>query len=336
MQVAVCFCKSHIQAMNTPTVDRELNVVFGAGQVGERLAHALIAKGKRVRLVRLRSFAQPNVRHLERLSGDARDVDFAVRVCRDARVVYDCVNPPYDKWGTELLPLGQSIVQAATKADAKLVALDNLYMYGRPEGPLSETSRRAPCSKKGALRLLLENLRMNAGAQVTIARASDFIGENLPNSFWSPRFFQRIYANKTGETLGNPNMAHAYTDIAEVVRGLAILGESSQANGRIWHLPTAEAQTTQSIATQFGALLGIRATVAPMAPWLLRSLGVFVPTLREMIEMQYQYEVPFLIDDTAFTSTFGVKATPLKETIARTAAWAKVTFAPARVADTKA
>jgi hypothetical protein len=45
--------------------------------------------------------------------------------------------------------------------------------------------------------------------------------------------------------------------------------------------------------------------------------------LREVAEMMYQWEVPFIVDDTRFRSTFGVAATPVETQVAETAAWAR-------------
>ncbi len=68
-----------------------------------------------------------------------------------------------------------------------------------------------------------------------------------------------------------------------------------------------------------GALAGVVVGTAPRI--LLRAMGLFNPPLREMIEMLYEFEEPFVVDHSEFTRTFGDHATPLKEAIRQTVRW---------------
>src|SRR5215218_585875 len=156
-----------------------LHVVLGAGQIGSQLAHLLLERGHRVRVVRRGSGAPPDPR-VELVRGDLRDLAFAEAATRGAAVVYDCMNPQYHQWPTHLLPMAQGALHGAQRAGARLVALDCLYMYGRPDGPMREDSPMQPCSRKGALRVALAQLRLGAHSEgrveVAIGRASDFFG----------------------------------------------------------------------------------------------------------------------------------------------------------------
>jgi nucleoside-diphosphate-sugar epimerase len=315
----------------------DLHVVLGAGQIGSRLTRLLLARGHRVRLVQQRprqpaAAAQPR---LERVFGDLTDLTFAEAATAGARVVYDCLNPPYHEWPRLLLALGRGALHGATRAGAKLVALDCLYMFGRPTGPISETSPHAPCSKKGELRVALEQLRLDAHRrgelQVAIGRASDFFGPDLPFSCWNDRFFTRLYAGKPGECMGDPDQPHAYTFVDDIAQALATLGARDEGTG-VWVLPTAPAETTRQLTARLGAALGLDARVERLPRWLLKTIGLFSPFMREVAEMTYQWELPFLVDDSRFVATFGQRATPLADAVAITAAWATPRFAPSRAA----
>jgi nucleoside-diphosphate-sugar epimerase len=50
-------------------------------------------------------------------------------------------------------------------------------------------------------------------------------------------------------------------------------------------------------------------------------LGLFNPALRETIEMLYEFEEPFVVDDSRFEREFGEQATSLREAIQRTVRW---------------
>ncbi|HET9987310.1 MAG TPA: NAD(P)H-binding protein, partial [Kofleriaceae bacterium] len=120
-----------------------LHVIFGTGQIGTRLAQLLAARGHRVRMVSRSAKAPAGI---EAVAGDARDTAFAIEAARGAAVVYDTLNPLYPDWKRDLVALGRGPLAAATAHGAKLVALDCLYMYGAPAGPMTETSPVAPVS----------------------------------------------------------------------------------------------------------------------------------------------------------------------------------------------
>ncbi|MDC0667421.1 NAD-dependent epimerase/dehydratase family protein [Nannocystis radixulma] len=310
-----------------------LHVVLGAGQIGGRLVELLRARGLRVRQVRRTGGAAGR----ELVAGDITDLEFARRATEGAAVVYDCMNPAYHRWPQELLPIARGALHGAAHAGARLVALDCLYMYGRPTGPMREDSPNAPCSKKGELRVRLAELRLAADRKgdvpVAIARASDFFGAGLTYSAWNDRFFRRILAGRNGEVFGDPDLPHAYTDVDDVARALATLGASDRAFGQIWHIPTAPAESTRSLARRLARALGRDVDVAGMPRWLVRTMGLFSPMMRELVEMLYQFEVPFEVDDAKFRAAFGWGATSLDDAAARTAAWARAHYglAPAVV-----
>jgi nucleoside-diphosphate-sugar epimerase len=318
----------HTASAQRPSV----HVVLGAGQIGSRLAKLLIARGHHVRMVARGPAAstESSAEQIEHFSGDMTDLAVAEQATRGAAVVYDCMNPPYHRWPQLLLPIARGALHGAARAGAKLVALDCLYMYGAPSRPMTEDTPLAPCSKKGALRVELGELRMSAhqrgDVRVTIGRASDFFGENLPFSCWNDRFFQRIFAGKPGECMGDPDLPHSYTYVEDVARALMTLGERPEANGRVFHLPTSPAESTRALTQRLGRALGLHADVRRLNRLVLRAAGLFSPFMREVAEMTYQWEVQFVVDDRRFRETFGYGPTPIEQAVAATARWAEQRF----------
>lgn len=311
-----------------------LHVVLGSGQVGARLAALLQSEGKRVRVVRRSTGSvAPG---LELVSGDITDQAFAVRATEGAAVVYDCMNPPYHRWADQLLPMARGALAGARSAGAKLVALDCLYMYGRPTGPMNEAHAHTPCSKKGALRVALSDLRRGAHARgevaLAIARASDFFGPDLPNSAFSDRFYTRALAGRAVECMGDPDMPHSYTYVPDVVRTLARLGAEDAAFGEVWHVPSLPVLTTRVLNARYGQALGLDVRTARVPKLMLRAIGLFSPFMREVHEMVYQWEVPFVIDDSKVRRVFGLAPTPLAQALSETAAWARTRYGIARAA----
>jgi nucleoside-diphosphate-sugar epimerase len=100
----------------------------------------------------------------------------------------------------------------------------------------------------------------------------------------------------------------------------------------VWHLPTLPAESTRKLAARLGDALGTPITMKRMSPVVLRAIGVFAPFMRELPELTYQWQMPFIIDDHKFRARFGVEPTPIDAQIAATASWARARFSPQRSA----
>lgn len=312
-------------------------VILGAGQIGPLVARRLLDRGHRVRLVRRGRFGAEVPAGAEAVNADVLDPAAAARALRDAAVVYHCVNPAYTAWATQLLPLTRAVLAATAAAGADLVVLDNLYMYGRA-GVMTEATPIAPCSKKGELRARaaaeLVAARDRGDLAVTIGRASDFIGPGATlAAVFGDRFWPRALAGKPGQVLGDPAQPHSYSYVPDVADGLVTLGTDPRAKNQLWHLPVNPALPTRALIAEVGRALGVDLAATRVPPWLLRGLGVVSPMMREVAEMTYQWQAPFILDDTRYRSTFGHAATPWPTALAATVAWARAHYlAPARAA----
>jgi len=297
------------------------HTILGAGQVGLELARMLAAAGLTVRLVR-RGPPREAIPGIVWMRGDVTDRAFADEACRGAAVVYNCTNPAdYTGWDELLAPLATAVRDAAGRAGARLVVLDNLYMYGKPEtAPFDESTPMRPCSRKGELRArLVEQLwaaHARGDVRATSGHASDYFGPDTPLSVvFRPRFYQRLAAGKSLEVMGDPDQPHSYSYVPDVARGLMILGTSDAAVGHRWHLPVAAQLTTRELVERFATAAGRPARLRRIPGWMLKAVGVFVPLAGALGEMIYQWELPYLIDDGAFRRAFGVDATPLDRAI---------------------
>jgi len=58
-----------------------------------------------------------------------------------------------------------------------------------------------------------------------------------------------------------------------------------------------------------------------------RAMSVFMPVPRETREMGYQWEEPFVIDDSRFRERFGVMPEDADRAAAATVAWASAQYA---------
>ncbi len=301
------------------------HTVIGAGQVGTQLARRLAAEGHEVRLVR-RGAPGEAIAGVTWMQGDATDEAFIDRACAGASCVYNTANPPdYADWDGVLQPLYRAIWRAAGRAGARLVQLDNLYMYGRPaDCPFPETSPEQPCSSKGAMRkAMADELRLlheRGEVEMVIARASDFFGPDTPLSMvFRPENVDAIRKGGTVNVFGDPDQPHGYTYSPDVARALAILGTAeADVTGRVWFVPTTWTGTTRELLDRAAQATGTTIRVRRIPNFVLRAAGLFMPLMAALAEMVYQWELPYVLDDSAFRRRFGVEPTPVDEAIAAT------------------
>jgi len=316
-----------------------LHVVFGAGQVGLPLARLLASRGREVRLVSRSGKGLPGGGDAIRVvASDALDGEACQQVSAGAAAVYHCMNPRYEAatWERELPRIQENLVDAAGRAGARLIVLDNLYAVGRTGGrPMDEATPDAPCSRKGATRArlaaLLREAVLRGDVRAVTGRASDFFGPGGVQTHFGERFWTRLLAGKGAEVLGNPDTRHGYHFLPDVAAGLAALGEGTDeatgaAKGAIWILPCAPAGSTRDLIAGFAAALGSQVAVRRMPRPMVKLLGLFVPPLREVEEMLYQWDEPFVPDDAAFRARLGVLPTPPEEAARQTVAWARAAF----------
>jgi nucleoside-diphosphate-sugar epimerase len=308
------------------TDNEELHVVFGTGAVGMSVMDELIQRGRRrVRMVN-RSGRASVPDGVEVVGGDATDEAFAREASEGASVVYFALNPPYDKWPELFPPLQAGVIEGAASAGAKLIAMENLYMYGPTDGrPLTEDLPYAPNTRKGSVRAMMSEELMEAHTsgrvRVAIGRASDYFGPRVLVSAAGEQVFGRAVEGKSAQLAGDPDQPHTYTYAPDVGKGLVILGEREEALGQAWHLPSPETLTTRQFVEMIFEEVGKPARVQAAPKILLRAIGLFNPGIRETIEMLYEFEEPFVVDYSKFEEAFGEQATPLRESIRGTVRW---------------
>jgi nucleoside-diphosphate-sugar epimerase len=306
--------------------DDRLHVVFGAGQVGRVLAAVLARRGLSVRV--LSRHGPPELADgIDWRAADATDLDAAIDAAKGAAVVYQCVNAPYNQWPELFPPLQRGVLAAAERSGALMVVLENLYGYGPTEGrPMTEDLPLAATTVKGRTRAAMTaELLAAAGAgrvRIAIGRASDFFGAGVTEgSVLGERVFGNALAGQRADFIGNPRLPHTYSYVPDIAAGLATLGTDARAEGEVWHLPGPPTATTRVILAMLACEVGHPVAIRSVPKLAVRALGLVYPVLRELAELSYQFDEPFVLDSSKYESAFGAAGTPLADAIAATVAW---------------
>jgi len=295
-------------------------VVVGAGQIGKPLAALLAAAGAEVRWVSRRS-PQRVPTGVTHVPLDASDGAALAQVAAGAHAILVAVNPAqYDfrAWQRALPPVLEGVIAAARDCGARLVVLENLYMYALDRGPLGPSTPESPTSAKGRLRKQLAD-RLRAahaqGVETVSLRPSDFWGPGLDFSALTDKTVRDMRAGRRPMTLLSGEAVHAFSHRDDVVRMLVhlALGEADVL-GRGWVAPSVHI-APRELLTRVAARLGVAVRPRPTPRWQLLLAAPFVTGARGLLEMLPQWDRPYLVDDRETRTRFAVEPVTIEDGI---------------------
>ncbi|WFB05834.1 NAD-dependent epimerase/dehydratase family protein [Streptomyces sp. LX-29] len=302
-----------------------LHVVIGFGPAGAATARLLAEQGHPVRVITTSGRSpEPGIEHV---ALDARDSGRLVEAARGAAAIYSCAAPPYPRWASEWPPLASSVCAAAEATGAVLVMLGNLYGYGPVDGPMTEKLPLAATGPKGRVRAAVweEARTLHEQGRVTAVevRASDFFGPGVTDGgHLAARVMPRLLRGKPVATLGDPDAPHSWSYLPDVARALVEVAGEERAWGRVWHVPTEPALSPREMVDRLAAHSGTGpVAVRRLSPAVLGVASLFSPLIRELREIRYQFDRPFVVDSRAYEAEFGSRATPLDEQVKATVDW---------------
>lgn len=289
------------------------HVIVGAGPVGSTLAALLLERGETVRVV---TRSGGGIDGVEKVQADAKDADRLAEIAAGADAIYNCVNPPYDKWAQEWPPVAAALLTAAERSGAVLAVTGNLYGYGEVDAPMTEQTPLAATGTKGRVRNTMwrEALAAHEAGRIRMfeVRGSDYLGGN---SYLSTAITPAWRKGKRAYVPADLDAPHTFTDVRDVAALLEVGARDERAWGRAWHVPSGPPSSLREVAGIAADHLGVAPRISALPYAALWAAGVFNPLLREFRETQHQFRKPFVLDSTAAQQTFGLRPHDLVDAV---------------------
>ena len=288
------------------------HTILGAGgSVGNSLTNQLLKTNENIRLVSRSNYSLPGT---ESFKADISSYEETLNSIRGSDIVYLCTGLPYDSniW-KELWPkIMNNVIDACKKMDAKLIFFDNVYMYGKVEGKMVETTPFNPCSKKGEIRakivMMLENEITKKNIQAIIARSADLYGPySTRTSILHLLAIEKYLKGKSAQWLIDANKYHSFTYTIDSANGMILLAKSEECCNQTWHLPTYNPLDGETLLHMIAKELGTSPDYSVLNKWQLKVISMFDRTVAESYEMLYQSEFTYYFDSTKFNTFFDYK-----------------------------
>lgn len=299
-------------------------VVTGAGPVGWTVAETLATQGESVRVL-TRSANGPELPGVERIRADVSDLRHVSQAFEGAAAVFHCIHGSSytaEAWEAELPRAERVVLEAAGQAGAVVVFPESLYSYSQPDRVMTEGSPRVAATGKRGVRTALLEQRASSTTPTVSVVASDFYGPRVRTSHAGERVVMPVLAGRTVRPLGRVDVPHSFTYVPDLAAAMIVAARQERVWNTVLHAPTATPPTQREMAAAYAQAAGLPTpTVRPVPGWVVRALGAVSSDMRELAEMLYQFERPFVMSSHRSEALLNLRPTPLSEGAAATVRW---------------
>lgn len=217
-----------------------------------------------------------------------------------------------------------NVISACLQHNCKLVFFDNVYMYDKNHlANMTENTPVSPPSEKGKVRHILvrmiEDAMEHRGLQALIARSADFYGPGANASILKIGVIDTLLKNKKAFWQANDGKIHSLTYTPDAAKAVALLGNTPDAYRQTWHLPTSKEKITgKELIALTASAMKKNARHYLLGKTMIGLAGIFIPILRELKEMLYQYDRDYFFNSSKFEQRFQTQATSYAEGIKAT------------------
>jgi len=295
-----------------------LVTVFGYGPTGKAITERLRARGQAVRVVQRR-----------RPANLPADVEFQVCDALDARQVLSAMTGARQAvitvgfeykgavWQAAWPQAMANFIAAAEATGARVIQIDNLYMYGPQAAPVREDMPLTDYGLKPSARAKVTRMWMKASDEKRILwaalRAPDFYGPGVDRSHIGDVGFGMVAKGRAATLIMSPDLPHAFAYVPDIARAaVSLLDAPDDAYGQAWHVPCAPTRTPRQILEIGARALGKKLRVISIPSGLLPAMGLASRFMRELSEMRFTWDRPYHVDSRKFAGRFWSDPTPFE------------------------
>jgi nucleoside-diphosphate-sugar epimerase len=313
-----------------------MKTILGTGQLGLAIMQLLLDKNPEETILLVNRSGKLNMPlppNVQLTAADATSKTAMEAIAVRSELIFSCTDMPYQEWPDFYPARAAALAYALGKTTAGLVFADNLYSYGNLQGEeMHELMLHDAKTKKGRIRAGVINALLYSGdafnSRIAFVKAADFIGPRIHKGIFGTAFLDNVHKGKTVRLFGNITLPHTFTYINDFAKAMINVGTAGDAFGQLWHAPSAPALSPDKWVHLFEVITGKKVKKSVTPKWLIKIAGLFNAFLKELYEMAYQFEYPYLVNHDKYVSRFGNHATYPSQIVKETVDWYKSTNHP--------
>lgn len=306
-----------------------MKTILGTGQLGLAIMQLLLDKNPDENILLVNRTGKLNIQIPQNVQVTAADVTSKTdmkAIASRSDLIFSCTDMPYDKWADFYPATANALAYALSETNTKLVFADNLYSYGNVSGKeMNEQMPHSAKTKKGRIRAGVINTLLYSGDEfnnrVAFVKAADLIGPRIHKGIFGTDFLDRVHDGKRVMLFGNIALPHTFTYINDFAAAMINVGTANDTFGQLWHVPNAPALNLDKWVHLFEVITNKRIKKSVTPKFVIRIVGLFNSFIKELYEMAYQFEYPYLVNHDKYLNRFGNHITYPSDIVKETVEW---------------
>lgn len=255
-------------------------------------------------------------------SGDALVEKEVLEAANGVDVIFHAVSFPYQDWDKKHPLCMEILVRVAKIQQAKIALVDNIYAYGRQsKAEVNEDAKKEPHTKKGKIRLAMEQTLKRNNVPYLIVHLPDLYGPNAESTLLHETL-KNVIQNKAANFVGDLKVAREFIYTFDGAQAVVELASRKDTYNQCWNIPSAHPITGEEIIEILRKELGYKKSIRIVSKKMIFFLGMFQPFMREMVEMMYLTEDPVILSGKKYEAKIGnLPRTTYREGIKKTINW---------------
>ena len=233
--------------------------------------------------------------NLNRIRGDMLNKEELLEAAQGMDMLVHAVSFTYAEWEEKHPKALNHLIQASKETGAGIVLIDNVYAYGRQDQPVSESSPKQPHTKKGKIRLGMEEELIASGVPWMVVHLPDLYGPYATNTILF-HTLEQIATGKSGNFVGPMNVPREFVYTQDAASAIVELILSEGAFNQHWNIPSIHPISGDELVRLIQEETGYHKKVRSVPPFMIKAMGIFQPFMREVVEMLYLTTDPIYLN----------------------------------------
>jgi len=284
-------------------------VVGASGGMGYALVNELVGRN-----IQVKAFARnkeklvalfQHQKNVEIISGDAFNEQEMMKASNGVDVIFHAISFPYQYWEELHMKCLEIVINIAERQKAKIALVDNIYAYGRQSTkPVKEQASKKPQTKKGRIRLTMENKLKDSNVPSLIVHFPDLYGPNAENTILYETL-KNVVQGKKANFVGNMHVEREFLYTVDGAKAMVELALRDDAYNQNWNVPAVHPITGEELVKISHEITGHKKGVRTVSKGMIRLIGIFSPPMKEVVEMMYLTEEPVILSGEKYEKEIG-------------------------------